>query len=88
MSLGFIIQTQKSISSVASVWKHKLFEPEGPACFMPVQRIKGKCICSKVTINNEELLTLYHTYGSCSGNLEVAKTMRLRVRRSQKPLLV
>ena len=52
------VYCQKSISSVASVWCHKLFEPEGPACFMPVQRIASKCICAKVIIKNEELLAV------------------------------
>ena len=44
------VSHQKSICPVADVWCHKLFEPEGPACFMPVQRITCKCVCAKVLI--------------------------------------
>lgn len=52
------VSHQRSICTVADVWCHKLFEPEGPACFMPVQRIACKCICAKVIIKNEELLAI------------------------------
>ena len=52
------VSHQKSICPVADVWCHKLFEPEGPACFMPVQRITCKCVCAKVLIKNEELLAI------------------------------
>ena len=63
LTLAFINWMQKvpyrqSICPGVEVWCHKLFEPEGPASFMPVQRISSKCICATVRIKNENLLAV------------------------------
>ena len=58
LAFGYIhwfqkVYCQKSISSVASIWCHKRFELEGPACFIPVQRLTGKGICAKINTKNQ-----------------------------------
>ena len=34
------------------VWSHNLFEPDGPASFMPVQRIESQFVSCKMELNN------------------------------------
>ena len=63
LTLAFINWLQKVhcrhvLCPDVEVWCHKLFEPDGPASFMPVQRIKSKCICATVRVKNEELLAV------------------------------
>ena len=40
----------------AQVWKLTVYEPCGPALFMPVQRIRQKYACSSVTLNGVKKL--------------------------------
>ena len=63
LTLAFVNWFQKvhcrhALCTGVEVWCHKLYEPDGPASFMPVQRIKSKCVCATVRIKNEELLAV------------------------------
>ena len=63
LKLAFVNWLQKvhcrhDVCPDVEVWCHKLYEPDGPASFMPVQRIRSKCICATIRIKNEELLAV------------------------------
>ena len=45
-------------SPLVSLWCRNIFEPEGPACFLPVQRIVSKAVCAPVKVKNENVVAV------------------------------